>query len=73
MHQIVVDAHLQTSRSSVYRAGDVIGDPMFVYVAAYGRQGAADNVLGGHSRQYDLSALPRVTFTDPHHRSHRSA
>jgi mercuric reductase len=63
--EIVVDAQLQTSRAGVYAAGDVIGDPMFVYVAAYAGQVAAENAVGGHARPYDLSALPRVTFTDP--------
>jgi mercuric reductase len=63
--EIRVNEHLQTSRPQVYAAGDVIGDPMFVYVAAYGGNLAADNALNGNSRRYDLSALPRVTFTDP--------
>lgn len=63
--EIRVDEHLQTSRPRVYAAGDVIGDPMFVYVAAYGGNLAADNAINGNSRTYDLSALPRVTFTDP--------
>jgi mercuric reductase len=49
----------------VYAAGDVIGDPMFVYVAAYGGALAAQNALIGNERPYDLSALPKVTFTDP--------
>jgi mercuric reductase len=63
--EIRVNEHLQTSRPEVYAAGDVIGDPMFVYVAAYGGNLAADNALNGNSRRYDLFALPRVTFTDP--------
>lgn len=63
--EIRVNDHLQTSRPRVYAAGDVIGDPMFVYVAAYAGNLAADNALNGNSRRYDLSALPRVTFTDP--------
>ncbi|MEW6321320.1 MAG: mercury(II) reductase [Acidobacteriota bacterium] len=63
--QIRVNEYLQTSRPEVYAAGDVIGDPMFVYVAAYGGTLAAENALQGDSRRYDLSALPRVTFTDP--------
>jgi len=33
--EIVVDEFLQTTNPNVYAAGDVIGDPMFVYVAAY--------------------------------------
>jgi mercuric reductase len=63
--EIRVNEYLQTSRPEVYAAGDVIGDPMFVYVAAYGGTLAAENALQGDTRRYDLSALPRVTFTDP--------
>ncbi|MGH7547489.1 MAG: mercury(II) reductase [Gemmatimonadales bacterium] len=63
--EVVVDEFLQTANPDVYAAGDVIGEPMFVYVAAYGGSVAAENALTGNTRQYDLSALPRVTFTDP--------
>jgi mercuric reductase len=63
--EIVVDKSLQTTNPNVYAAGDVIGDPMFVYVAAYGGALAAGNALTGNERCYDLSALPKVTFTDP--------
>jgi mercuric reductase len=63
--EILVNEYLQTSRPQVYAAGDVVGDPMFVYVAAYGGHLAADNALNGNSRRYELTALPRVTFTDP--------
>jgi mercuric reductase len=63
--EIVVNEFLQTTNPDVYAAGDVIGDPMFVYVAAYGGTLAAENALGGNARRYDLTALPRVTFTDP--------
>jgi len=63
--EIVVDEHLQTTHPDIYAAGDVTGDPQFVYVAAYGGGVAAENALTGAGRVYDLSALPRVTFTDP--------
>ncbi len=63
--EIVVNEFLQTANPDVYAAGDVVGDPMFVYVAAYGGALAAENALTGNSRRYDLTALPRVTFTDP--------
>jgi mercuric reductase len=63
--EIRVNEHLQASRPEVYAAGDIIGDPMFVYVAAYAGNLAAENALNGNRRRYDLSALPRVTFTDP--------
>src|SRR2546428_4912023 len=63
--EIVVNEFLQTTHRDVYAAGDVIGDPMFVYVAAYGGALTAENALTGNQRRYDLSALPKVTFTDP--------
>jgi len=63
--EILVNQSLQTANPDIYAAGDVLGDPMFVYVAAYGGTLAAENALNGHSRQYDLTALPKVTFTDP--------
>ena len=63
--EIVVNEYLQTSNPNVYAAGDVLGDPMFVYVAAYGGSLAAENALRGNVRRYDLTALPKVTFTDP--------
>lgn len=61
----MVDSHLQTANPDIYAAGDCIGNPMFVYVAAYGGQLAAENALTGAGKLYDLSALQRVTFTDP--------
>ncbi|MGH7518249.1 MAG: mercury(II) reductase [Gemmatimonadales bacterium] len=63
--EILVNEFLQIGNLDMYAAGDVLGDPMFVYVAAYGGTLAAENALGGTVRRYDLSALPRVTFTDP--------
>ena len=63
--ELVVNDYLQTANPDVYGAGDVLGDPMFVYVAAYGGTVAAENALRGNTRRYDLSAVPRVTFTDP--------
>src|SRR3989475_1952246 len=61
----VVDEFLQTTNPNVYAAGDVIGDPMFVYVAAYGGALAAENALTGNGRRYDLTTLPKVIFTHP--------
>lgn len=63
--EIAVNEFLRTTNPDIYAAGDVIGDPMFVYVAAYGGALAAENALTGNGRRYDLSALPKVTFTDP--------
>jgi mercuric reductase len=63
--EIVVNEFLQTANPDLYAAGDVLGDPMFVYVAAYGGALAAENALTGNDSHYDLTALPKVTFTDP--------
>ncbi len=63
--EIVVNDHLQTRNPDIYAAGDCIGDPMYVYVAAYAGGLATENALSGVGRVYNLSALPHVTFTDP--------
>ncbi len=62
---IAVDAMLQTSAPGVYAAGDVLGENMFVYAAAYEGGLAAENALTGARRQRDYTALPWVIFTDP--------
>ncbi|MDT7533035.1 FAD-dependent oxidoreductase [Sphingobium sp. SA2] len=62
---IIIDGRLRTDNPDIYAAGDCIGNPMFVYVAAYAGGLAADNAIGNAERGYDLTALPRVTFTDP--------
>ncbi len=63
--EVVVDEHLRTANRDVYAAGDVIGEPAYVYVAAYAGGLAAENALTGAGRLYDLTALPHVIFTDP--------
>ncbi|MHB1845686.1 MAG: mercury(II) reductase [Deltaproteobacteria bacterium] len=63
--EVLVNEALESSRAGVYAAGDVTGDPMFVYVAAYAGSLAAENALSGNRRRYDLGVLPRVIFTDP--------
>lgn len=63
--EVLVDELLRTQRPDVYAAGDVIGDPAFVYVAAYAGRLAAENALSDAGRTHDLSVVPRVTFTDP--------
>ncbi|MEW6296486.1 MAG: mercury(II) reductase [Thermodesulfobacteriota bacterium] len=63
--EIVVDQHLRTTNPDIFAAGDCIGNPMYVYVAAYAGGLAAENALTDAGRLYDLLPLPRVTFTDP--------
>jgi mercuric reductase len=63
--EVVVNEHLQTTNPDIYAAGDCIGDPMYVYVAAYAGGLAAENALTGVGKVFDLTALPHVTFTDP--------
>lgn len=63
---IAVDEKLQTSRPGFYAAGDVIGEPAFVYVAAYaGRLAASQALAPDDAPAYDTSVIPAVTFTDP--------
>jgi mercuric reductase len=63
--EILANDRLQTDNPAVYAAGDVTGRDMFVYVAAYSGQLAAENALTGAGRIYDASYIPRITFTDP--------
>ncbi|HEU0076243.1 MAG TPA: mercury(II) reductase, partial [Longimicrobiaceae bacterium] len=66
---IRVDEHMRTSNPSVFAAGDVTGGPGYVYVAALGggiaAQAAVAEAAEGAPIPIDLSAVPRVTFTDP--------
>ncbi len=62
---VQVDDHLQTTVPGIYAAGDVIGDPAFVYTAAYEGNLAAENALNGNDQRRDYTALPWVIFTDP--------
>ncbi len=62
---VTVDAHLATAVPGIYAAGDLIGEPMFVYTAAYEGALAAGNALTGSARQRDYTALPWVVFVDP--------
>lgn len=75
---IVTDAHLATTAPGFYAAGDVAGEPMFVYTAAYEGALAAENALAMtpfikatpcpamlRQRVADYTALPWVVFTDP--------
>ncbi len=62
---VQVDDTLQTTVPGIYAAGDVIGDHMFVYTAAYEGKLAAENAIAGEQKERDYHALPWVIFTDP--------
>ncbi len=61
---IKTDEHCRTTVSHIYAAGDVCGNPAFVYTAAYEGKLAVDNAFG-ESRTRDFTILPYVVFTDP--------
>lgn len=60
-----VNDNLQTNIPTIYGAGDVIGEPLFVYTAAYEGSLAAENAILGFNKKRDYSSLPWVIFTDP--------
>jgi len=60
-----VDSSLRTNISNIYGAGDAIGNPMFVYTAAYEGNLAAENATLNSSKQVNYEVLPWVVFTDP--------
>jgi len=62
---IKTNEYLQTNHPDVFAAGDCTSEAMFVYVSAYEGNLAAENALQGNARKFDVSVLPKVTFTDP--------
>jgi mercuric reductase len=60
-----VDETLQTDAETIYGAGDVIGDPAFVYTAAREGELAAENALAETAHDRHAAPLPWVIFTDP--------
>jgi len=62
---ITVEDTLATAVSTIYAAGDVLGENMFVYTAAYEGKLAAHNALTGSAEKPDYTVLPWVIFTDP--------
>jgi len=62
---IFTNEYCQTSQPNIYAAGDVIGNPAFVYTAAYEAKLAVENAFQGNIRRRDYSIVPYVVFTDP--------
>jgi pyruvate/2-oxoglutarate dehydrogenase complex dihydrolipoamide dehydrogenase (E3) component len=62
---VVVDSRLRTSNPRIWAAGDITPHPQFTHVAGVHASLAASNAVLGLRRSIDLSAVPRVTYTDP--------
>ena len=60
-----VDKTGRTSVRHILAAGDVVGDPLLVTVAAQAAQNAVGNALNGRNQEIDLSAVPSAVFSDP--------
>ena len=62
---VLVSRTLRTSNARVWAAGDVTPFPHLTHLAGYHGALAAANALLGLRRSVDLSAVPRVVYTDP--------
>jgi len=62
---VVVEDHLRTTNPRIWAAGDLTGHPQFTHTAGVHASLAASNAILGGRRKVDLTAVPRVTFTDP--------
>ena len=62
---VVVDDLLRTTNPRIWAAGDLTGHPQFTHTAGVHASMAASNAILGVRRKVDLTAVPRVTFTDP--------
>lgn len=62
---IKTNKFLQTSIPNIYAAGDVTGEYLFVYSAAYEGSLAVMNMFGENQTKKDYSVFPWVIFTDP--------
>lgn len=60
-----VDRYLRTSNPRIWAAGDVTAFPQLTHLAGYHAGVATANALLGLRRTVDLSAVPRVVYTDP--------
>ncbi|VAX19616.1 Mercuric ion reductase [hydrothermal vent metagenome] len=62
---IKTNEFLQTNIPNIYSAGDVTGEYLFVYSAAYEGSLAVNNMFGEAKVSKDYSVFPWVIFTDP--------
>ncbi|MCB0747878.1 MAG: mercury(II) reductase [Ignavibacteriae bacterium] len=62
---IKTNEYMQTSIPNIYSAGDVTGEYLFVYSAAYEGSLAVANMFAESPTKKDYSVFPWVIFTDP--------
>lgn len=62
---IKTDEYNRTNVPNIFTAGDVTGENLFVYTAAYAGALAVENAYTDELRNKDYSVLPWVIFTDP--------
>jgi mercuric reductase len=62
---IKTDEFLKTNVSNIFCAGDITGQNLFVYTAAYEGKLAVDNMFSGKLTAKNYNPLPWVIFTDP--------
>ncbi len=62
---IKTDKYLRANSSNIFAAGDVTGEHLFVYVAAYQGALAVENAFSGKLTEKNYEPLPWVIFTDP--------
>lgn len=62
---IKTNEFMQTSIPNIYAAGDVTGEYLFVYSAAYEGSLAVENMFAENKTIKDYSVFPWVIFTDP--------
>ncbi|NIA29911.1 MAG: mercury(II) reductase [Actinobacteria bacterium] len=62
---IKTDDYLRTNAPNVFAAGDVVGENLFVYSAAYEGALAVENAFSETLRLKEETPLPWVVFTDP--------
>lgn len=62
---IKTNEYLQTSVPNIFAAGDLTGEFLFVYSAAYEGSLAVENMFNEEQKKKDYSVFPWVIFTDP--------
>lgn len=62
---IKTDKYNRTKVTNIFAAGDVTGEHLFVYTAAYAGALAVENAFDESLKEKDYSVLPWVVFTDP--------